>query len=204
MLALAGISWRKKSVETPEIFQKNKTLFVIGISIFVSDFIFGWSSFLLGWIPMIFVLGFIIGILAGNTDNGIGVFGLTLVIGNLIGVVILAIVLAPSWLSGGFNFVSFAILFFIAPFYAMNPYISVLTLFGPSENFMVYFILAPGFYVLSFVFFVIGGTIGNYRRDETETTLLRLHGRQASPPDLWPSAPILFCRGTRRQYRYNR
>ena len=171
MLAFAGIIVEEERVETPEIFQKNKILFVIVISIFVSDFIFGWSSFLLGWIPMIFVLGLGIGLLTGNADDGIGVFGLTLVIGNILGALILAIVLAPSWLSGGVNLVSLAILFFIAPFYAVNPSVTALTVFAPTESFLSYFIFSPVLYEFSFVFFAIGATIGDYRRDETEATL---------------------------------
>jgi hypothetical protein len=160
-----------ENVETPEIFQKYKIPFVIGISIFVSDFAIGWSSFLLGWIPMIFVLGLIIGILTGNNDDGIGVFGLTLVIGNIIAGLIMAIVLAPTWISGGIDFAALTMLFFIAPFYAVSGLSSALTGFAITELLLIYFIIAPGLYLFSFGFFAIGGRIGNYWRDETEVTL---------------------------------
>jgi hypothetical protein len=159
------------SVETPEIFQKYKIPFAIGISIFVSEFALGWSNFLLGWFPMIFVLGLVIGILTGDTDDGIGVFGLTLVIGNLLGVLIMAIVLAPLWLSGGVDFVALAMMFILAPFYAVTGLSSALTGFALTEFILAYFIVAPGLYLFSFGFFVIGGRIGDYRRDETEETL---------------------------------
>jgi hypothetical protein len=44
---------------------------VVGVFIFVTDFIYGWLTFLTGPFPVIFVMAFIIGLIAGNGTKGI-------------------------------------------------------------------------------------------------------------------------------------
>ncbi len=77
---------------------KNRTemlvAILVGVTIFVTDFIYGWLTFLTGPFPVIFVMAFIIGLIAGNGTKGILATIVTWVIGLGLGYVFAPILLA--------------------------------------------------------------------------------------------------------------
>ena len=157
-------------MDTPEIIHKYRVQYIIGISIFVSDFLIAWSSSSLGFKSMIFILAIIIGLKVEKSDDSIGVFGITLIFGSIISGAIMTIALAQTWISGG-NPANFAIVFFAAPFLAVSGSTSLLNGFAITESGLISLIFAPILYFLAFTFVAIIGSIREYLRDGSEDTL---------------------------------
>ena len=154
-----------------EIGQKQKIAILIGTSIFVTDFATGWLSYITAWIPMVFVLALVIGILAGNIEDGAGALILTLIIGNVIGAFLLPLVWSSVGSSGaGISLEGIVGLLIFAPAYAMRGWLLSVGSVPFDEAVLASFIAAPGLYLLSFVFVAIGGRIAEYMRNEPEDT----------------------------------
>lgn len=169
MLTLVSIIVEENRVDIPKIDQKLYVPIGVGISIFVSEFVFGWLSFILVLIPMIFVVALIIGFLGGNFEDGFMAYFFTLIIGNIIGGLILAVVLFPAWLGPGrIELEALAGLFIIAPFLAMSGSSTLLNGYAFTEFVFITFIIAPVLYFFSFGFVALGVKISEYMQNETE------------------------------------
>ncbi len=149
-------------------FYKNfKRPIYVGVAIFATEFALGWLSFILVIIPMIFVLALIVGYFVDTIEDSIVVYSIVLIIGNLLGGLILAIVLFPSWLGPGrIDLGVLGVLFFIAPFMAMSGASTMLNGFALTEFTLIIFLIAPVLYFFSFGFAAVGSRIGNRLRNE--------------------------------------
>ena len=66
---------------------------IVGITLFVSDLVFGWMTFLSGPIPVIFVMTIIVGIIAGQVGDAVKATFLTWLLGILLSSLLAPIIL---------------------------------------------------------------------------------------------------------------
>ena len=155
----------------PHIGEKQLNAILIGTSLFVLDFILGWLRYVTAWVPMIFVLALIIGLIAGNIEDGTGALLITLIIGTVIGAFLLPFLWPPASPSGtGITLEGIVGLFIFAPAYAVRGWLMPLVSNSFDEVVLVSVLAAPGFYFLSFGFAAIGGKIAEYLWAEPEDT----------------------------------
>jgi hypothetical protein len=172
--------------------QWKKMLFalIIGIILFITDMMFGWMSFSLGGIWTLFLIVFIVGILAGDMSGGFVAGILT----ELLGVGLLAIfpeiffpeitisatdILSRMWLVMALS-LSYSMRFPDAPV----PWIETLVII------ILLIALAPIVYAMALLFGPLGGLIGGfiYRRIfKSEGVPVRASGQRPQPSA--PPAP---------------
>ena len=70
---------------------------LVGVIIFITDLAFGWLSFLTGPFPVLFVMATIIGIVAGTVGDAVKATFLTWVFGILLGCLLAPIIFAEFW-----------------------------------------------------------------------------------------------------------
>ena len=144
--------------------QWKKILFaiIVGILLYITDMMYGWMSYSLGGIWTIFMIVFIVGILAGDISGGFVAGLLTL----LLGVVILALipeVLSPGYTVTASDFLSrmWLIMAYSLSYSARFPDAPV-PWFETLVIIMLLIVLAPLVYMIALVFGPIGGLIGRF------------------------------------------
>ena len=136
----------------------------VGTTIFITDYIFGWLSFILGPFPMLFVLSIIIGILTRKIDDAIVVTVISFVIGigvcALVTPFILGVVLnSPEDI--------LSLLFITGVYATRGPLLFTTGLSVLNEGFLLYFLVAPLQYFLAPGFCAFGVVIGERLRKES-------------------------------------
>lgn len=140
---------------------------VIGLAVFLTDFVFGWLTFLCGPIPVIFIMAIIIGVVSGTHGEAVIATMITWVGGIIIGVLI-----APIVFAGTINPDQTILGLFIFVFlYSVRGFWDI-TLEGTIFEVLVLGILAilamlivtPILYLISFAFTPIGVVIGKFIR----------------------------------------
>ncbi|MBY8998961.1 MAG: hypothetical protein KGD60_14635 [Candidatus Thorarchaeota archaeon] len=175
--------------------QLKKMLFaiLIGIILFITDMLFGWMSFYVGGIWTLFLIVFIVGILAGDISGGFVAGFLTM----LLGVGLLAIfpeILVPGVTVGGDILGRMWLVMAISLSYSMRfpeapvPWIETLVIV------ILLIALAPIVYAMALIFGPLGGLIGRFiypRIFKPEGAPLRATAQvpQPAPPASEPPAP---------------
>ena len=142
---------------------------IVGISLFLTDLVFGWLTFLSGPIPVIFVMAIIIGIVAGTNKAALSTTFLSWIGGIGIGILIAPIVFVDIMNP---DQTLLGLVLFI-PIYSLRGTFAW-TFEGNIVEIMVVglvllvvmLILTPIIYLFSFVFSVIGALIGKYIRKQ--------------------------------------
>lgn len=132
---------------------------LVGIALFVLDFLYGWLTLLTGVFPMIFVIGFIVGLLAGGFNKAVGSMVLVLLIGLGIG-----FLLIPMVLEGIFDpdSIIFGQIFATMFWPIRGTYYSMFGVSGAEAilGFIAIIFIAPLIYLLSLIAATLGGIIG--------------------------------------------
>ena len=140
---------------------------IVGISLFLTDLVFGWLTFISGPIPVIFIMAIIIGIVAGTNKDAIistmvawiGGIG----IGILIAPIVFVDILNPDQtLLGLILFIPMYSLRGMFAWTVEGNIIEIMVL--GLVFFLVMLIITPVIYLFSFVFSVIGAVIGKLIR----------------------------------------
>ena len=176
--------------------QWKKMLFaiIIGIILYITDMNYGWMSFWLGGVWTIFVIVFIVGILAGDISGGFVAGILTVLLGvGLIAVIPEILlpeytisatdILSRMWLIMAFS-LSYSTRFPDAPI----PWIEGLVII------MILIVLAPLVYGIALVFGLFGGLIGRFiypRVFKPKSAPIHVPSQapQPAPPAPGPPAP---------------
>jgi len=166
---------------------------IIGLAIFLTDFIFGWLTFLSGPIPVIFIIAIIIGLVAGTHGGAVGATMITWIGGILIGVLIAPIVFVDT-LNPDQTFLGlflFVFLYSVRGFYSFTYEGNIVeVLVVGLIYFLVMLIITPILYLISFAFAPIGVVIGKFIRK-------RVGGRSVDPspavqePHVIQSTPVV-------------
>jgi len=177
--------------------QWKKVLFatIIGLILFITEFNFGWMSFALGGLWAIFIIVFIVGILAGDVSGGFVSGLLTLLLGVAILATVPALVnpeygvaatdiLSRMWIIMALS-LSYSTRFPDAPV----PWVETLVIV------VLLILLAPIVYVMALIFGPIGGLIGRFiypRIFKSEGAPVRAEAPppQPAPPAPEPTAPL--------------
>jgi len=150
---------------------------IVGLAVFLTDFIFGWLTFLSGPIPVIFIIAIIIGLVAGTHPGAVFATLITWIGGILIGVLIAPIVFVDvinpdQTLLGLFLFV------FVYPlrgFYTLSYEGNIVEVLVMGIVYLILMlIVTPVLYLISFAFAPIGVVIGKFIRR-------RVGGRSVDP-----------------------
>ena len=75
---------------------------LVGVTLFVSDLVLGWMTFLTGPIPVIIVIAIVIGIVAGKAGDAVWATFLTWILGILLGCLLAPVIFAEFWTGEGF------------------------------------------------------------------------------------------------------
>jgi len=161
---------------------------IVGLTVFLTDFVFGWLTFLSGPIPVIFIMAIIIGLVAGTHPGAVFATLITWIGGILIGILIAPIVFADimnpdQTLLGLFLFV------FIYPlrgFYTLSYEGNIVEVLVVGLVYLIMMlIVTPVLYLISFAFAPIGVVIGKFIRR-------RVGGRLAKPsPPVAQETPVI-------------
>lgn len=160
---------------------------IVGLSLFLTDLIFGWLTFLSGPIPVIFIIAIIIGLIAGAHGSAVGATMITWVGGIFIGVLIAPIVfvdiLNPDQsLLGLFIFV---FLYSVRGFYTLTYEGNIIEVLVVGLLYIVVMlIITPVLYLFSFAFVPIGVVIGKFIRK-------RVSGRSEKPKHMAQETPMI-------------
>ena len=160
---------------------------VVGLTIFLTDLIFGWLTFLSGPIPVIFIIAIIIGIIAGTHGGAVGATMITWIGGIVIGILIAPIVFAGTLnpdqtLLGLFLFV---FIYSVRGFYSFTYEGNIIeVLVVGLIYFLVMLIITPILYLISFAFAPIGVVIGKFIRK-------RVGGRSVDPSPAVQETPVI-------------
>lgn len=150
-----------------EIWLDSKYIFpiVIGTSIFFTDYLYGWLTLILGPIPMIFVLAFIVGILAGNVEDAT----IDIIVSLVIGVGICA-VFTPFVLEvGAYEALTIPDLLFQAVIYSTRgPFLFFTNVVVIGDAIFWVLLFTPFQYFFAPGFAGIGGRIREIHRNEEE------------------------------------
>jgi len=140
---------------------------IVGLALFLTDFVFGWLTFLCGPIPVIFIMAIIIGVVAGEHGGAVFATMITWIGGILIGILI-----APIVFVGDLNpDQSILGLFFFVFFYSLRGLYSyqvegniIEVIVTGLAYFLLMLIFTPVLYLFSFAFAPIGVVIGKFIR----------------------------------------
>ncbi len=137
---------------------------LVGVVIFITDLTFSWLSFLAGPIPVLFIMALIIGIVAGKIGDAILATLLTWVIGILLGCLLAPIIFAEFW--------SDEIFLPLLPLIVMmwstrgmfidyqfqGTWVEAMAV--AAGMLIIWLIITPVLYLMSFIASAIGGFIG--------------------------------------------
>jgi len=140
---------------------------IVGISLFLTDLVFGWLTFISGPIPVIFIMAIIIGIVAGTNGGAIQCTMMSWIGGIGIGILIAPIVFAdiinPDQTLLGL--ILFIPMYSLRGMFAWTVEGNVIEIMVVGlVYFLVMLIITPVIYLFSFVFSVIGAVIGKLIR----------------------------------------
>ena len=160
---------------------------VVGLGLFLTDFIFGWLTFLCGSVPVIFIIALIIGLIAGSHSGGIFATMITWIGGISIGILITPIVFADLMtpetnILGLFLFV---FIYSVRGVYDLSFEGNIIEVFVVGIGMLiVVLVLTPVLYLFSFAFAPVGVVIGNFIRK-------RVGGRSVEQPPVVQETPVI-------------
>ena len=139
---------------------------IVGIAMFITDMKFSWLSMYLGTIPGLFVIAFVVGVLATDISGGLLSAFISLVGGVAVSGVFFQYLYPELWspeatLSGGFMFV---VLYSIRNMYPDRE----MSLAEAITMLVVLIIVAPIMYTISIGIGAIGGVVGRFGRNIVE------------------------------------
>jgi len=143
---------------------------IIGLAIFLTDLAFGWLTYLISPIPVIFIIAIIIGIIAGTHGDAVIATMLTWIGGIVLGMMLAPIIFAEFWnpeqtLLGTFIFV---FIYSVRGFYRFESFDTLLELLVVGLlQLLVALIITPVLYLVSFAFAPVGVLIGKFIRTRT-------------------------------------
>lgn len=140
---------------------------IVGVSLFLTDLVFGWLTFISGPIPVIFIMAIIIGIIAGTNVEAVTSTMLSWIGGIGIGILIAPIVFAdimnPDQTLLGL--VIFIPIYSLRGTFAWTFEGNIVEIMVVGLVFLlVMLIITPIIYLFSLMFSVIGAVIGRYIR----------------------------------------
>lgn len=166
---------------------------IVGLAIFLTDFIFGWLTFLCGSIPVIFVIAIIIGLVAGNHASAIFATLITWIGGIGIAVLITPLVFADT-MNPEQTFIGLFLFVFIYSVRGVYDFTFEGTIIEGIVvglgMLIVVLVVTPVLYLFSFAFAPIGVVIGKFIRR-------RVGGRSVDPspavqePHVIQSTPVV-------------
>ncbi|MGY5873294.1 MAG: hypothetical protein RTV72_13675 [Candidatus Thorarchaeota archaeon] len=154
---------------------------IVGITLFVSDLVFGWMTFLSGPIPVIFVMTIIVGIIAGQVGDAVKATFLTWLLGILLSSLLAPIIFAEFWTDEVFlPFLPLIIMMWSTRGLILdyqfegNIFEALAVAVGLT---IIWLVLTPMLYLFSFVVAAISGFIGKKIHER-----LGLTQTEMSPP----------------------
>lgn len=141
---------------------------VVGVTLFVTDYAIGWLTLISGPIPVIFIIAFIIGLLAGNVEDALGTTFVTIIIGIPLAALITPFIMSDIVVSEAALLI---LMFIVVPAYTMRG--TITALFGISlygDGLFLHLMMAFTLYPIMFVFSALGGKLGEYLRNEPDDT----------------------------------
>ena len=137
---------------------------VVGVVLFITDLAFGWLTFLTGPFPMIFIIAIVVGIVAGRIGDAVLATFLTWVIGILLGCLFAPIIFAELWSDDVFLPLTPLIVMLwstrgmFIDYEFEGTWVEAMAV--AAGMFIIWLVLTPMLYLMSFVAAVIGGFIG--------------------------------------------
>ncbi len=137
---------------------------VVGVIIFLTDLAFGWLSFLTGPFPVLFIMATIIGIIAGKVGDALKATFLTWIIGILLGCLLAPIIFAEFWTDEIFlPLLPLIVMMWstrgmLIDFQVEGTWVEAMAV--AAGMLILWLILTPALYLLSFIPAAIGGFIG--------------------------------------------
>lgn len=159
---------------------------LVGVTIFVTDFIYGWLTFLTGPFPVIFVMAFIIGLIAGNGTKGVLATIISWAIGLGLGYVFAPILLADFM---GPDTTELGLIFGILmwPLRGYYDSFNVDNVFQAIGLIIVSLFLTPVIYLISLGVGGLGGLVGKFVRKRVSDTGPLEGSQQSSDYVSYPS-----------------
>ncbi|TFG27014.1 hypothetical protein EU527_19065 [Candidatus Thorarchaeota archaeon] len=141
---------------------------LIGVCLFLSDFVTGWLTSISAGIPVIFIMAIIIGIIAGTVTNGLFATALTWIISIPLGILIAPVVL-PEYIGPDADLFVLAI---FVPLWALRGTFNyqsegnfLETIIAGLGYLVIIIFIGPVIYVVSVTFGILGGVIGKLLRN---------------------------------------
>jgi len=160
---------------------------IVGLAVFLTDFIFGWLTFLSGPIPVIFIIAIIIGLVAGTHPGAVFFFFFTWIGGILIGVLIAPIVFVDV-INPDQTLLGLVLFVFVYPlrgFYTLSYEGNIVEVLVMGIVYLILMlIVTPVLYLISFAFAPIGVVIGKFIRR-------RVGGRSVDPSPVVQETPVI-------------
>lgn len=156
----------EKSVVNIKLNQQITVPIVLGIILIVTDYMFSWLSFILGPIPMLFVVSILIGVLTRDVEVAV----ITTIVSMAIGVGVCALI-TPFMFGIAVTSLDevMILLFYTAVYTSRGPIFFFTGLPVLSEAILLYVLVAPLQYFIAPGFSAIGAKIGErFRNDSVE------------------------------------
>ena len=153
---------------------------IVGIAMFITDMKFNWLSMYLGTIPGLFVIAFVVGVLATDISGGLLSAFISLVGGVAVSGVFFQYLYPELWspeatLSGGFMFI---VLYSIRNLYPDRE----MSLVEALTMIVVLIVVAPIMYAISIGIGAIGGIVGRFGRKIVEERYFEKPMPSTAPP----------------------
>ncbi len=137
---------------------------LVGVIIFVTDLTFSWLTFLTGPFPVLFIMAIIIGILAGTVGDALKATFLTWLLGILLGCLLAPIIFVEFWSGEGFlPLLPLIVMLWstrgmFIDFQFEGTWVEAMAVAAGMS--LIWLVLTPMLYLMSFVVAAIGGFIG--------------------------------------------
>lgn len=139
---------------------------LVGVILFITDLAFGWMSFLTGPFPVIFIMALVIGIVAGKIGDAVWATFLTWLFGILISCLLAPIIFADLWSDEVFlPFLPLIVMLWstrgmFIDYQFEGTWIEAMAV--AAGLLIIWLVLTPMLYLMSFVVAAIGGFIGKW------------------------------------------